>query len=93
MPPPSHALTSLLSHSRLARAQLPGIVAEPTSADEHAQNFEVVLKALKEDERIGEEVPPLEVSALSGVALASGDLQPLNDLAGGARPTLSLIHI
>jgi hypothetical protein len=79
----THSLSFSFAPPLRPAPQLPGIIASPTSAEEHAQNFEVVLKALKDDERIGEEVPPLEVTALSGEALSSGDLQPLNDLAGG----------
>ena len=62
--------------------KLPGIVTSPNNPEEHAKNFDVVLKALTEDERVGEEVPPLDTSGLSAQALAEGDLQALNKLAG-----------
>ena len=58
--------------------QLPGVATQPTSPEEHAQNFGIVIEALGELE----DGPALETSGLDATALAEGNLQALNDLAG-----------
>ena len=57
--------------------QLPGVATQPTSPEEHAQNFGIVIEALGELE----DGPALETSGLDATALAEGNLQALNDLA------------
>ena len=58
--------------------QLPGVATQPTSPEEHAKNFGIVITALGELE----DGPSLETSGLDATALAEGNLQALNDLAG-----------
>ena len=80
-----HAPLREAAHSPVrtrARSQLAGIVASPTTADEHAANFDVVLTAITDDERVRAEGLSLEVKGLSAKSLAEGDLHALNDLAG-----------
>ena len=69
-------------HTRLrprSFVQLPGIVTSPSSAEEHASNFSIVLEAIKADEHVASVA---ETKGLSAQALAEGDLQSLHDFAG-----------
>ena len=58
--------------------KLQGVATQPTSTEEHARNFSIVLNELS----ALDDVPTLGVSGIEAHALAEGDLQALNDLAG-----------
>jgi hypothetical protein len=55
--------------------KLPGVIASPVSAAQHARNFEVVLRAVASD------VLSMDLGHISPDALARGDLQALYNLA------------
>ena len=55
--------------------KLPGVVASPVSAAQHARNFDVVLRAVASD------VLSMDLGHISPDALARGDLQALYNLA------------
>jgi len=65
----------LLLFKKLFARTLPGVQAAPVGEQEHAANYEVLLRA------IGDDVLGMDLSHLSPTQLAAGELAPLCNLA------------